>query len=62
MGNFDKLPKLIYKKNYEEFLKRDKENKLTKEDLDDRLESFEWIIKTMTSKEFQEYKEKKSST
>jgi len=60
MSNFDKLPKLIYKKNYEKFSKRDKDDELTKEDLDDWFEVFKWIIETMTSKEFKEYKSKKS--
>lgn len=32
------LPKLFFKKNAEEFLKKDKEDKLTKEDLDDWIE------------------------
>jgi len=58
MSNFDKLPKLIYKKNYEEFSKRDKEDQLTKEDIDDWFEAFTWIVETMTSKEFQEFKVK----
>ena len=32
------IPKLLFKKNAEEFLKKDKEDKLTKEDLDDWIE------------------------
>jgi hypothetical protein len=60
MDSFDRIPKLMYKKNFEEHSQRDKENKLTKEDIDDWFEAFEWIIKTMTSKEFKEYKSKTS--
>lgn len=52
----------MYKKNFEEHSKREKENKLTKEDIDDWFEAFTWIIETMTSKEFKEYKDKKKST
>ena len=32
------VPKLFFKKNAEEFLKKDREDKLTKEDLDDWIE------------------------
>lgn len=48
----------MYKRNFEEHSKRDKENKLTKEDIDDWFEAFTWIIETMSSKEFQEFKVK----
>ena len=58
MDSFDRIPKLMYKKNFEEHSKRDKENKLTKEDIDDWFEAFTWIIETMSSKEFQEFKVK----
>lgn len=57
MSSFENLPKLIYKKHYKAFSKRDKENKLTSEDLDDWIESLEWIATTM--KEFQESKASK---
>lgn len=55
MIDFDKLPKLMYKKNFEEYSKRDKEGQLTKEDVDDWIEAFEWTITTMTSKEFKDF-------
>ena len=56
MVDFDHLPKLLYKKDFEEYSQRDKEDKLTPEDLDNWLEAFEWIIATYTSDEFKKFK------
>jgi hypothetical protein len=38
------FPKLLFKKNFEEFKKRELEDKLTKEDMDDWIELFESFI------------------
>ncbi len=57
MGSFDKLPKLMYKKYGREFAKRQKEDTLTSEDIDDWIEGLEWFLNTY--KEFQESKQKK---
>ena len=56
MVDFDHLPKLLHKQDFEEYSQRDKEDKLTSEDLDNRLEAFEWIITTYTSDEFKKFK------
>ncbi|MDD3263180.1 MAG: hypothetical protein PHR61_05075 [Candidatus Absconditabacteria bacterium] len=39
------LPKLLFKKNAEEFLKKDKKDKLTREDLDDWID----LLKSFTN-------------
>lgn len=57
MGSFDKIPKLMYKKNWDEYNKRDKKDSLTSEDMDDWLEAFEWILDTC--KEVNKPKDKK---
>ena len=36
----------MYKKNWDEYNKRDEEDSLTSEDMDDWLEAFEWILDT----------------
>jgi hypothetical protein len=38
------IPKLFFKKNAEEFFKKDKEDKLTKEDLDDWIDLFSSFV------------------
>ena len=50
MVDLNKIPKLLYKKNWDAYSKRDKEDKLTKEDIDDWFETFEWFITSYTSK------------
>jgi len=60
MVDLDKLPKLLQKEHWDEYAKRDKEDVLTSQDMDDRLETFEWFVTTYTSKEFQEFKDKKT--
>ena len=55
----DNLPKLIFKKNSDPFMERDKTDSLTKEDIDDWIEALERFTNLISSKEFKEFKQKK---
>jgi len=57
MGNFEKLPKLMYKKNLDELCKREKKDELTSEDVDDWIEALKWFSDIWSSKEFQKFKD-----
>ncbi len=56
---FNALPKLIFKKHSDPFIEREKDDKLTKEDIDDWIDAFEWFTNLITSKDFKEFKENK---
>ena len=53
-----KPPKLIFKKNYAEYKKREKEWKLTDQDRDDRIELFSDIINFVRAENIKERKAK----